>query len=224
MTDVLVVAPHADDETLGCGGALLRHAGQGDRLHWVLVTDMTEEGGYSTAQRHERDRIITAVRDHYGFASLHRLGFPAARLDEVPKAAIVGALSQCFAATGAQTLYLPFPGDAHDDHRLTFEAATAAAKWFRQPSIRRLYAYETPSETDQGMLPPSGAFIPNHFIDISAHLAGKLAALNLYHTELKPFPFPRSPDMVEYLSHVRGSTCGCTAAEAFMVVREVVRP
>ena len=45
MKKILVVAPHADDETLGCGGTLLKHCNQGDEIYWLIVTDMSLESG-----------------------------------------------------------------------------------------------------------------------------------------------------------------------------------
>ena len=44
---ILVIAPHPDDETLGCGGTLLRHTAEGDELHWLIMTTITEEAGFS---------------------------------------------------------------------------------------------------------------------------------------------------------------------------------
>ena len=46
MTRVLVIAPHADDESLGCGGSILRHVSEGDDVHWLLVTGMSEKSGF----------------------------------------------------------------------------------------------------------------------------------------------------------------------------------
>jgi|TARA_Y100000294_G_scaffold57986_1_gene54797 LmbE family N-acetylglucosaminyl deacetylase len=47
MNRILVVGPHPDDETLGCGGTLLRHAAEGDEIHWLIMTTITREAGFS---------------------------------------------------------------------------------------------------------------------------------------------------------------------------------
>ena len=47
MSIVLAIAPHPDDETLGFGGTLLRHRADGDEIHWLIVTAMSEDLGYS---------------------------------------------------------------------------------------------------------------------------------------------------------------------------------
>ena len=44
---ILVIAPHPDDETLGCGGTLLRHKANGDEISWVIVTDISVDTGWS---------------------------------------------------------------------------------------------------------------------------------------------------------------------------------
>ena len=49
MSKVLVVAPHPDDETLGCGGTLLRHVAEGDSVHWLIATAMRTDAGYEVA-------------------------------------------------------------------------------------------------------------------------------------------------------------------------------
>ena len=79
-----VVAPHPDDETLGCGGTLLKHKAQGDEVHWVIATTMTKESGFSTDAIGKRQREINAVGNRFGFHSVHQLGFAAAQLDTIP--------------------------------------------------------------------------------------------------------------------------------------------
>jgi N-acetylglucosamine malate deacetylase 1 len=114
---------------------------------------------------------------------------------------------------------LPHRGDVHSDHRVVFDAAAACTKWFRYPSVRRVLAYETLSETDFA-LPPQDAFVPNYFVDISGHLEAKIAALRIYESELGQPPFPRSVEAVRALATVRGAASGFHAAEAFQLLRE----
>lgn len=92
MRRVLVVAPHPDDETLGCGGTLLKHKAQGDAVHWLIATSMTKESGFSDEAIEKRQREIDAVRNRFGFESVHQLGFAAAQLDTVPISSVVRRL------------------------------------------------------------------------------------------------------------------------------------
>ncbi len=217
MTVVLAVAPHPDDETLGCGGALLRHLERGDRVHWLIATKMTAK--YPAPARAERARTIKAVARAYGFASTIELGLPTAQLDALPRAGLVARFAEAFRSVKPAVVYVPHPGEAHTDHRIVFEAVSACSKWFRSPDLKRVLAYETLSET--GFSLPSGVpFAPNHFVDVSATLAGKLRILSLYASELGKFPFPRSAEAVNALAAVRGAAAGVRAAEAFELLAE----
>ena len=217
---VLAIAPHPDDETLGCGGSLLRHRAEGDQVHWLIVTEATMVIGADEHRVFERNREIETVAGHYGFAGVHRLGFSAAAIDRVPISDLVSALASMIAATHAETLYIPFAGDVHSDHGVVAAACISACKSFRQPSVRRMRAYETLSETEFQAGPGMAAFQPNLFIDITPYLAQKVAAMRVYGSEMAPFPFPRSEEAIRALAAFRGSTAGCLAAEAFMSLRE----
>jgi N-acetylglucosamine malate deacetylase 1 len=140
--DVLVVAPHPDDETLGCGGTLLRHKAEGAHLHWLILTAMPKGGAWSPARMAAREKEIRAVAKAYGFATVTQLGYPAARLDAVPRAELVGRMVEAFKKASPRVVYVPHRGDVHSDHRVAAEAAAACVKWFRQGSVKRVLAYE----------------------------------------------------------------------------------
>ena len=192
MSNVLVVAPHPDDETLGCGGAILRHVAAGDAVHWCIVTAMHPDAGYSDEQIAARAQTIADVAAHYGFAGTHPLGHPTAQLDSLPRAGLVSDMAALVAEVAPARIYLPHPSDSHSDHRVVFETAAACTKWFRYPSIRDVLAYETLSETGFGIDPSTDAFRPNTYIDISDQLEGKVAAIAHYASEFSDHPFPRS--------------------------------
>ena len=219
MSTVLVVAPHPDDETLGCGGTILRHRAEGDAVHWMIVTDMTED--YSAERRAARENEIAAVSELYGFAGVHRLGLPTARLDTVALADIIAKMAPVFEAVAPEVVHLPFRDDAHSDHRVTFEAAAACCKAFRNPGIKHMSCYEVPSETGINPAPGAATFRATSYVGIADHLDAKVRAMTCYAGESAAFPFPRSETAIRALAAVRGSECGCEAAEAFHVVRLV---
>jgi LmbE family N-acetylglucosaminyl deacetylase len=215
----LVIAPHPDDELLGCGGTLLRRKAEGGAIGWVIVTGISTETGWDAAKVRKRDAEIDAVTKAVGFDAVINLRLPTTRLDEVPTGELVTRLSAAFLDFAPTEVLVPNRGDAHSDHRIVFDAAAACTKWFRYPSVRRVLAYETLSETDFGLV-PGEAFEPNYFVDIGAHLEAKLAALKLYESELHAFPFPRSVEALRALAAVRGAASGFMAAEAFRLLRE----
>lgn len=222
MSIVLVVAPHPDDETLGCGGTLLRHRHGGDDVHWLVVTAL-DAGRYSADRIERRKQEIRTVAAAYGFASTTELGFATTRLDVVPLDELVARIADVVALVKPEIIYLPFPGDAHTDHRFVFLAGAAATKWFRHPSVRRVLACEIPSETDFGLVPDGLSFKPNSYVDISPWLERKLTIMHCYEGEMGQHPFPRSEQAIRALASLRGAQCGTEAAEAFMVLKEITR-
>lgn len=222
MKRVLVVAPHPDDETLGCGGALLKHKTQGDETHWLIVTGMTREAGFSSDTIEKRQREIDAVSERFGFGTVHQLGFPTAQLDAVPLNKIVRRLGDVFRGVRPEVVYVPYRNDVHSDHRIVFDGVAACTKWFRFPGIERVLAYETLSETEFGINPAAGGFKPNVFVDVSEYLEEKIDIMSIYESEYGEFPFPRSERAIRALAEFRGSTVGCMAAEAFLLLREVL--
>ena len=221
MKKILVVAPHPDDESLGCGGKLLKHVAAGDDVHWGIVTCIHPGDGFPEGMEERRRQEILAVEKAYGFKKTHHLGLPATRLDSIPIREVVGALSKVVAAVQPDIVYVPYPGDVHTDHRIVFEATGSCTKWFRYSSVKRVLVYETLSETDFSIDPDAAGFRPNVFIDVSAHLERKLEILKLYGPEMGTFPFPRSERAARALSDLRGAAAGCLAAEAFMLLKEI---
>jgi N-acetylglucosamine malate deacetylase 1 len=219
---VIVVAPHPDDETLGCGGTLLRHAARGDEVHWLIVTDMREVHGFTGEQVERRGSEIAQVASAYGFRAVHNLALPPAGLDRHPMGELIAAIGAVFREVEPTTLYLPYRADAHSDHAFVFDAAAACTKWFRYPSVRRVLVYETLSETDFGLTSPAAGFSPNSFVDITGFLTEKLRIAALFASEMGEFPFPRSTEALRALAAVRGAASGFKAAESFMLLRERV--
>lgn len=219
---ILVVAPHPDDEVLGCGGTILKHIAAGDDVHWCITTSMSEDHGFSQDRMTKRADEIATIKDILGFKGVHHFDFPAATLDTLPKSDFVGALKNVFEAIEPHTLYLPHPADIHSDHAATFEAAMACTKWFRSPSVKRVLCYEVPSESDFQINPVENHFQPNVFIDITPYIEKKLAAMAIYESEVSAFPFPRSLEAIEALAKVRGAASGVQAAEAFQLLKEIL--
>lgn len=219
----LIVAPHPDDELLGCGGTLLRRVAEGGTLAWLLMTNISEEAGWPLEQISTRANEINRVRKGLQVLprNMYELGLPTTELDRIPLKHIIEKISSVFADFQPEEVLMPYPGDVHSDHRITFEAVSACTKWFRYPSVKRVLAYETPSETDFGIDPRASGFQPNVFVDIGEHLSKKIELMKIYRTEMGEFPFPRSEKVLISLANLRGSQSGFEAAEAFVMLREV---
>jgi len=223
MNTVLVVAPHPDDETLGCGGTILRHIAGGDAVHWLIVTDMSVGHGFSDTQASRRQAQIQKVAAAFGFAGVHNLGLPPAKLDTLPMSDLVAVIGEIVKKISPAVVYLPFRGDVHTDHAAVFDAVASCSKWFRYPSIKRLLCYETLSETEFGLNAEGVKFAPNSFVNIAPYLGKKIEIAQIYEEEMGEFPFPRSAEAIRALAQVRGAACGCHAAESFMILKEINR-
>lgn len=221
MVKVLVVAPHPDDETLGCGGSLLKHSQAGDSIHWLIVTDTRNDQSFSKEFRENRLREINNVKDMFNFDEVKIFNFFPTTLDQLPKAELIGKFNEYFQELEPNIVYLPYGGDAHSDHKVVFEAAVACTKSFRNPSVKSVRIYETLSETDFGFNPDNNGFKPNLFIDIEDQLDKKIEILNIYASELKEPPFPRSEKAVRALALLRGQIAGTIAAESYMLLKEI---
>jgi LmbE family N-acetylglucosaminyl deacetylase len=132
---------------------------------------------------------------------------------------LISAISNVFKDFEPEEVFVPHPSDIHTDHRVVFDAVASCTKWFRYPSVKRVLAYETLSETDFG-LGVSQAFRPNVFVNIEPYLEHKLRAMDIYSSELGNFPFPRSHEAIRALATIRGVVSGFKAAEAFELLRE----
>ena len=216
----LVIAPHPDDELLGCGGTLLRAKEEGEATHWAIVTEMKEEGGFTAGQVRARSEEIEAVAAGMGFDTHSSLGFPPAGLNSKSLGSLVASLGQLIEKIQPTTVYLPYCDDVHSDHRIVFEAGMSCSKWFRYPSVTSILSYEVLSETDMNIRPGTGGFNPNRFVDITRFLNKKLELTEIYASEMGEFPFPRSREAIEAQAMLRGAASGFKAAEAFMLLRE----
>ncbi|CAN1498945.1 thiol_BshB1, bacillithiol biosynthesis deacetylase BshB1 [Burkholderiaceae bacterium] len=214
---ILVIAPHPDDEVLGAGGTLFRYQMMGHSTAWLIITEVPEELGWSHEKIKKREDEISHISKLFSFEEVYNLRLPTARLDTLPFLEIVQKISKVIETFKPDEILIPHFGDAHTDHQIVHKAALCCAKWFRHPSIIRVLVYETISETNFG-LGREGVFNPNVFIDISDFLEKKVAAMEVYSSEIGSFPFPRSKIAIESLARYRGSSAGYCAAEAFQLL------
>ena len=219
MSKVLVIAPHPDDETLGCGGTLSRHKQEGDELYWVIVTGISEDMGWPEAAVKKRDAEIDAAAKKYGFAGMFNFCLPTTKVDTLPLSDLIKKITNVYKKVEPEIIYMPFTRDVHTDHQLIAKALQSTFKWFRYPHIQKVLMYETLSETEFNFI-EKNIFNPNVFVNISDNLDYKIETMKIYESEMGDFPFPRSEKTMRSLAAFRGSQSGYEAAEAFELVYE----
>ena len=219
MERVLVVSVHPDDETLGCGGTLLRHKTDGDQIFWLILTSMNDESIWGSERIQRRDKEMDSVADGYGFGKVVNLRFETTQLDGVPTGKLVKAVAETLSDLKPSVVYLQNRSDTHSDHRISFDAVMSASKSFNHPYIKRVLMFETVSETEFAPAFQENAFLPNYFVDITEHIEKKIDLMRVYASEMKAHPFPRSDKNLRALATFRGAQCGVEYAEAFMVLK-----
>jgi N-acetylglucosamine malate deacetylase 1 len=219
--NVLVVAAHPDDEVLGCGGVMSRHAAEGDQVSLLVVTRGAPDLFPQDWVEQIRQELRTAG-ELLGVVGIHFLDFPAPKLDTVAGYALADGIGQVIRSVQPELMYIPHRGDIHGDHQAVYQAALVAARPINNCPVRTILSYETLSETEWAAPVGDQAFIPTVFMDIGAHLGRKLEAMTCYQTQLRPAPHPRSLQTIEALARLRGATVGLAAAEAFQLVRQII--
>jgi len=213
---ILVIAPHPDDEVLGCGGTIARHSANGHDVYLCIVTKAYTPD-WSEEFIKNREVEIKNASQILGIEEVLFLNFPTAKLDQIPQKDLNDALINVIRKIGPDILYVPSKCDLNRDHRLVFEAALVASRPGKE-RIKYILCYETLSETEWGK-PLGKNFIPNVYVDISSTLEKKLDAMKAYQSELRGFPHPRSLEGIRVLAMQRGLESGMQYAEAFYLIR-----
>lgn len=216
----LYFAPHPDDEILGCGGTIAKHIKQGAEVYICVVTKGTEplfKSDFIETTRAEQKRAHQLL----GTKEIIYLDFPAVMLENQQRYVINQKIFELIERIQPDNVYIPHFGDMQKDHAIVSEAVMVAVRPKNAFKVKRVYSYETLSETEWNVPHNSVAFLPNCFVDISDTLSDKLNALAEFRSQLSDFPSPRSLKAVDALARLRGSTVTVDAAEAFCLIREI---
>lgn len=226
MTTVLVMAAHPDDEVLGCGGTIARHAARGDEVHVVLVADGTSSRPGAVGRRdliEARAAQAAEAARLLGAQPPRLLGLPDQRLDSASLLDLTQALERVLGDVRPSIVYTHHGADLNLDHRLVFQAVLTACRPVPGSSVTKIYTFETMSSTEWSAPAIGSGFQPSRFVDISDEFETKLSALAAYASEMREFPHPRSIEAVKALALFRGASAGLRAAEAFEVIRDIER-
>ncbi len=211
----LVFAPHNDDELLGAGGTIIKFSKSG---YSVIVCEITAGPNSDAIQSEARE-----AHKVLGVTQTVFLDLPSCKLDELPKTELNASVVKVVQEYKPDIVLIPHYGDMHLDHRWVAEAAMVAVRPLAAPFVKTVLAYETLSETEWNTPSVVNAFIPNIWIDISDEIEKKLTAMKCYKSQLYSFPHPRSLEAIMSLAQYRGSTIGARAAEAYMLIRGIIK-
>jgi LmbE family N-acetylglucosaminyl deacetylase len=216
---VLVVAAHPDDEVLGMGGTIARHAGEwGDDVRILCVTDGSSTQYPGDAERRGlKDGEARRAAAILGVTDYVHLDLPDMRLDTLAHVEVNGVVEEHVRDHRAEVVYCVQP-DVNLDHRVLFDSVAVATRPAPGQSVRRVLTYAPTSSTEWT---PAAAnwFVPNWFVDVTTTLEQKLEAFAAYATERREWPHPRSERALRAHAAYFGATVGCEAAEPFVLVR-----
>ena len=204
MKKILVVAAHPDDEILGVGATVAKHAAQGDEVYALILGE-----GQTSRGEHREDISADVVKELHqntlesaekvGYKEVYFADFPDNRFDQVDLLDVVKAVEHKIKEIQPEIIYTHYSGDLNIDHQYTARAVLTATR-------------------------PIGdypAFCPNVYVDITQFYANKEAAMKCYVSELCEYPHPRSLEGMDVLSRTRGIAAGMNRAEAFMLIRSM---
>jgi LmbE family N-acetylglucosaminyl deacetylase len=222
MNRVVVIAPHADDEILGCGASIAKHVRKGDEVTIIIATN-AHIGAPEVATEQGILNVRKEARESHSFLGVKETifyDFPAPALNAFPEYKISLTFSEILKNVRPTILYIPHHGDIHQDHKAIHRAALVAARPQGENKILSILSYETLSETEWAPMHEK-AFIPNCFVDVSDTFDMKLKAFSFYKSQIRQYPHSRSTEALEALAKYRGATIGVERAEAFVIERQI---
>lgn len=220
MNNILVVACHPDDESLGCGGSIAKLVRRGHTVTVAIVTRCaTDLNRYQeqdpTQRRREEARraaqILGVQRDIY-FGE-----FPEMRLSQKMVSDMAWFITEISKLIQPEIVFCHHWSDLNQDHRTVAEATMIAMRPHTSPWLRRMLAFTIDPVDWKGSVNAR----PTVYADISDTLTTKLAALECYQSEMLEYPHPRSLAAVDVTMRANGVKVGRTAAELFELVWEV---
>tara|TARA_Y100000768_G_scaffold333690_1_gene273879 strand:- start:13948 stop:14619 length:672 start_codon:yes stop_codon:yes gene_type:complete len=217
--NILVIAPHPDDETLGVGGTISRFSGDGAYVYVLIVS------GHMPPLYNENDYVITQDESKKAFQILgikdyKFLDIPATMVNELPVSELNSKISDYVKKIKPEIVFIPFP-DRHIDHRVIFDSAMVACRPTGNFFPNIVLSYETLSETHWNAPNIEPNFVPELFINISSSIELKKQALDEYKSQLAGNS-SRSTNACLALAKFRGSQNNCDYAEAFKVIRFII--
>lgn len=215
MKKLLFIAPHPDDELLGCGGVIDKFKNK--QTYWLILTNISEKSGYSKIQIKRRYNEIQKIKKKLNFNYLEIFDFDPASLKKSNLNILIKKMSNVINKIKPDTIFSPHLHDAHSDHYFCTYTLNHILKSFRYPFIEKCYLYETLSETNFNFTNKK-KFMPNTYFDITKNLKKKIMLMKIYKSEIKKHPFPRSVESIKSLATLRGSESGFRYAESFQLL------
>ena len=213
--EILVLAAHPDDETLGCGATLARLSAEGHHIKLITFTDGVDARGEAGLEN--RNKKLGEICKILGIHEYTHGDFPDNKIDVIPLLDLCKFI-ESEVSTKPDIVFTHHPGCLNIDHQLVWRATMTAFRPQWGDSIEIL-SYFVPSSTDYN---PIANFNPDTFFDVNGFIENKLEALRVYDEEMRAWPHSRSYENIEQLATTTGAKVGLQFAEAFETMRRVI--
>ena len=203
--NVLVIAPHADDEVLGVGGTVHKYKEAGHKIYLVVCSKRAHDIDYSHA--------------HGNFEKVLNIELPDEHLYKF-KNELIKNIEVFYNDIKPDVVFIPNKDDFNIDHKVVHEVSEIVVRRYQDYPPEMVLVYEVPSSTTQSF---KNNFECNYYVSLTEdNVKFKINNLLLYKNELRPYPNPRCGEGILIYSKFRGMECNSEYAEGFKLLYQKI--
>ncbi len=234
---ILILAAHPDDEVLGMGGTIKKLSKGGNDIKIIFMStgilsrrkieSKVSKQVFTKDWMKKNENKIKSLRGDakkagkiLGVNEIEFMDFPDNEMDIVSTLMITKSIENSIKDFKPNVIYTTPQNDVNVDHQKVFASTLVATRPYKNSILQEVISYEIPSSTEWFF---SSQFSPNVFVDISKEFASKIEAIKAYKNEIREFPHPRSIEALEVITKRWGSVAGFNSAEAFRLVRLLIK-